>query len=107
MGGAKKMSLKQAEKRQSLRNQKMDGDQRKRRSDIPEKKRLGIDLPDLKEKATGEDLKKMRAITPFALATKYDIRLSTAKNMLHVLEKKGLVSLVASTNNLKVYRYIG
>jgi hypothetical protein len=37
MGGAKKMSLKQAEKRQSLRNQKMDGDQRKRRSDIPEK----------------------------------------------------------------------
>jgi small subunit ribosomal protein S25e len=105
MGGAKKMSLKQAEKQQALRDQKMRGDQRRRRSDIPEKKRLGIDLPDLQ--ATNEDLKKMKAITPYALASKYDIRLSKAKNMLYILEKRGLVSLVASTNNLKVYRYIG
>ena len=99
------MSLKQAEKQQALRDQKMRGDQRRRRSDIPEKKRLGIDLPDLQ--ATNEDLKKMKAITPYALASKYDIRLSKAKNMLYILEKRGLVSLVASTNNLKVYRYIG
>ena len=99
------MSLKQAEKQQTLRDQKMQGDQRRRRSDIPEKKRLGIDLPDLQ--ATNEDLKKMKAITPYTLASKYDIRLSKAKNMLYILEKKGLVSLVASTNNLKVYRYIG
>jgi hypothetical protein len=34
MGGAKKMSLKQAEKQQELRDQKMQGDQRRRRSDI-------------------------------------------------------------------------
>ena len=101
------MSLKQAEKQQALRNQKMQGDQRQRRSDIPAKKRLGIDLPDLHEKATSEDLRKMKAITPYALATKYDIRLSKAKNMLYILEKRGLVSLVASTNNLKVYRYVG
>jgi ribosomal protein S25 len=107
MGGAKKMSLKQAEKQQALRDQKMQGDQRRRRSDIPEKKRLGIDLPDFQGKATTEDLKKMKAITPYALATKYDIRLSKAKNMLYILEKRGLVSLVASTNNLKVYRYVG
>lgn len=107
MGGAKKMSLKQAEKRQSSRDQKMQGDQRRRRSDIPEKKRLGIDLPDLQGKAASDDLKKMKAITPYTIATKYDIRLSKAKNMLHILEKRGLVSLVASSNNLKVYRYIG
>ena len=107
MGGAKKMSLKQAEKQQALRDQKMQGDQRRRRSDIPEKTRLGIDLPDLEGNAMSEDLKKMKAITPYALATKYDIRLSKAKNMLYILEKRGLVSLVASTNNLKVYRYIG
>lgn len=99
------MSLKQAEKQQALRDQKMQGDQRRRRSDIPEKKRLGIDLPDLQ--ATNEDLKRMKAITPYTLASKYDIRLSKAKNMLYILEKRGLVSLVASTNNLKVYRYIG
>lgn len=101
------MSLKQAEKRQSSRDQKMQGDQRRRQSDIPEKKRLGIDLPDLQGKAASDDLKKMKAITPYAIATKYDIRLSKAKNMLHILEKRGLVSLVAATNNLKVYRYIG
>ena len=101
------MSLKQAEKQQALRNQKMQGDQRQRRSDILEKQRLGIDLPDMHGKATSEELKKMKAITPYALATKYDIRLSKAKNMLYILEKRGLVSLVASTNNLKVYRYVG
>jgi len=101
------MSLKQAEKQQRLRDQKMQGDQRRQRSEILEKQRLGIDLPDLHGKATSEELKKMKAITPYALATKYDIRLSKAKNMLYILEKRGLVSLVASTNNLKVYRYIG
>ncbi len=107
MGGAKKTSLKQAEKQQLLRDQKIQGESRRRRSDIPEKKRLGIDLPNLKGKNATEELQKMKAITPYTLATKYDIRLSTAKDMLQSLEKRGLVSLVASTNNLKVYRYIG
>lgn len=101
------MSLKQAEKQQTLRDQKMQGNQRRRRSDLPDKQRLGIDIPDLQGKATSEDLKKMKAITPYALASKYDIRLSKAKDMLYILEKRGLVSMVASTNNLKVYRYVG
>lgn len=101
------MSLKQAEKQQTLRDEKMQGNQKRRRSDIPDKQRLGIDIPDLQGKATSEDLKKMKAITPYALASKYDIRLSKAKDMLYILEKRGLVSLVASTNNLKVYRYVG
>ena len=98
------MSLKQAERQQTLRERRQRGDQRRRGEAPPEKKRGGIELPNLNGKAIVAELSKMNAITPYSLANKYDIRLSTAKDMLHQLERRGLVQLVASNNNIKLYR---
>jgi ribosomal protein S25 len=46
----------------------------------------------------------MKAITPYTLATKYNIKLSAAKMVLKTLEQKGLIQLVAANKNLKVYQ---
>ena len=98
---SKRMSLRQAERQQTLRERKQRGDQRRRGEAPPEKKRGGIEVPNLQGKAFVAELSKMNAITPYSLALKYDIRLSTAKEMLHQLERRGLVQLVASNNNIK------
>lgn len=70
-----------------------------------EKKRWGIDIPSLSDKDLAGDLSKMKAITPYMVASKYDVRLSTAKNILDTLEKGGLLQLVAVNSNLKLYRF--
>jgi small subunit ribosomal protein S25e len=107
MGGAKKRSLKQAEKQQTLRTKKIEKTQRKTRSDSPtfDKKRWGIDIPSLSDKNLAGDLSKMKAITPYLVASKYDVRLSTAKALLETLDQRGLIQLVAVNSNLKLYRF--
>lgn len=107
LGGAKKRSLKQTEKQQGLRTKKLQKDQRRTGSDSKtfDKKRWGIDIPSLSDKDLAGDLSKMKAITPYMVASKYDVRLSTAKNMLETLEKRGLIQLVAVNSNLKLYRF--
>lgn len=109
LGGAKKRSLKQAEKQQELRTQKLQKDQRRTRSDSKtfDKKRWGIDIPSLNDKDLAGDLSKMKAITPYMVASKYDVRLSIAKNLLETLEKRGLLQLVAVNSNVKLYRFGG
>ena len=106
LGGAKKRSLKQTEKQQELRTKKLQKDQRRTRSDSKtfNKKRWGIDISSLSDKDLAGDFSKMKAITPYLVASKYDVRLSTAKNLLETLEKRGLIQLVAMNSNLKLYR---
>lgn len=107
VGGAKKRSLKQAEKQQALRAKKLQKTQRKTRSDASsfDKKRWGIDIPSLSDKNLAGDLSKMKAITPYMVASKYDVRLSTAKTLLETLNQRGLIQLVAVNSNLKLYRF--
>jgi len=79
MGGKKKLTLKQMGRIQTKR----DRERKERRlGGSTEKKSIGITPPDLKsEKVIGE-LKKIRAITPYAVATRFDLRLSVAKDFL-------------------------
>jgi len=107
MGGAKKKSLAQAEKQQELQAKKEQGEQRKRKSEdkVPEKKIGGVYIPSLEGKGFAEELSKMKAITPYSVASKYNVRLSVAKEMLEALEKRGLIQLVAANTNLKLYRF--
>ncbi len=102
MGGKKKISIKQMEKTQARRGQ----ERRERKSSGPaaEKKSMGIVPPDPKsEKIIGE-LKKMRALTPYAIATRFDLRLSVAKDFLKDLERQGVVEYISGSKNLKVYK---
>jgi len=105
MGGKKKLSLKQMEKTQ-VRKGREEGQRKERKSSGPttEKKSLGITPPDLKsEKVLGE-LKTMKVLTPYAVASRFDVRLSVAKDLLEELERRRIVEYVSGSKNLKIYK---
>jgi len=101
MGGKKKLTMKQMERMQARRDQER---KERRLASTTEKKSIGIIPPDLKsEKVIGE-LKKMKALTPYTVATRFDLRLSVAKDFLEELERRGIVEYVSGSKNLKVYK---
>jgi len=102
MGGKKKLTIKQIEKMQARRDQ----ERKERRSGGPfaEKKSAGIIPPDPKsEKVIGE-LKKMKVLTPYTVATRFDLRLSVAKDFLEELKRRGIIEYVSGSKSLKVYK---
>ena len=105
MGGAKKRSISQMEKQQKLQAQKKSGKQKKatKRKTI-EKTISGLDIPNVPIKDLSNELKKMKAITPYSLAMKYNIKLSLAKDWLELLDKKGTIQKIASSSSLKIYK---
>ena len=55
------------------------------------------------EKIVGE-LKKMRVLTPYAVASRLNIRISAAKDFLEQLAENGSIQLVSGNHNIKIYR---
>jgi len=106
MGGAKKKSLAQAEKQQNLQSQKEEKQQDKKKSTKQiEKKISGIDISNIKEKELDAELVKIKAITPYTIATRYNLKLSIAKDFLESLEKLGKIHQIAGNSNLRVYKF--
>ena len=46
----------------------------------------------------------MGVLTPYAVATRYGIRISAAKDFLEQLEANGSVQLVSGSHNIKIYK---
>jgi small subunit ribosomal protein S25e len=105
MGGKKKLSLKQMERMQGKKNEQ-DKDKKKKEKAGPPKERKpsAISPPDAKsEKVLGE-LKKMHVLTPYAVATRFNIRISAAKGFLDQLHENGAIQLVSGSHSIKIYR---
>jgi len=101
MGGKKKRSLKQMAKSQE---KKADKKQKRGAGPSGEKKAIpGITTPNLGEKFESE-LKKMKVITPYSVASRFDLRLSVARDFLRELERKGMVTFVSKSRNLRIYK---
>jgi len=107
MGGKKKLSLKQIEKSQARSQSRKEGGGAPKSSGGSETKTkaVGIFLPDPKNKKVIGELKKMKALTPYTVASSLDLRLSMAKHFLEELEKQGAVEYVSGSRNLKIYKF--
>jgi ribosomal protein S25 len=104
MGGKKKLNLKQMERMHDKKDEE-EKDKKKEKSGQPrEKKPLGVILPDLKNEKTIGELKKMNVLTPYAVAARFNVRISTAKDLLEQLEEKGTIRLVSGNHNIKIYK---
>ena len=102
MGGKKKQSLKQMERAQA--KTKTGKKEKRATAAASERKAIpGITPPNLSDKFKN-DLKKMKVITPYALASRFDLRLSTAKTFLSELERKGMIQFVSKSRNLVIYK---
>lgn len=102
MGGKKKLTLKQMERTQVKKDESKG--RKSSGGSTAEKKLAGIVLPDPKsEKVIGE-LKKIKALTPYAVASRFDLRLSVARDLLEELERRGVVEYVSGSKNIKIYK---
>ncbi|MEM3703716.1 MAG: hypothetical protein QXX79_04795 [Candidatus Bathyarchaeia archaeon] len=104
MGGKKKLSLKQMERMQMRKDEEERKKKEKEKSGAKEKKLTGILALDVRDEKMVEDLKKMRVLTPYTVASRFNIRISAAKDLLEKLEGSGVVQLVSGNHNIKIYK---
>lgn len=102
MGGKKKLALRQMEKMQVKKRERKEG--RSGRSTATEKKGAGIVPPDARSKKVISELKRMKVLTPCMVASRFDLRLSVAKDFLEELERRGIIEYVSGGENLKIYK---
>jgi small subunit ribosomal protein S25e len=103
MGGKKKLGIKQMEKQQVKEDETKE--KKKDKAGAPkERKTVGIMPPDAKNDKIISEVKKMNVLTPYAVATRFNIRISTAKDFLEQLEANGAVQLVSGSHNIKIYK---
>ena len=101
-GGKKRLTLKQMEKTQSRKEPERK--ERKSGGSTTEKKSLGITMPDLNSKKVIGELKAIKVFTPYTVASRFNLRLSVAKNFLKELERRRIVEYVSGGKNLKIYK---
>ena len=107
MGGKKKLGLKQMERMQGKKDEEDAKKEKKdKKAAPPEKKKSNINVipPDAKNDKIVAEVKKMPVLTPYAVSTKYNVRISAAKEFLKQLEQNGSVQLVSGSHSLKVYK---
>ena len=102
MGGKKKLSLKQIERSQDKKPEK---EKKGKSAGPPDKKVAGITSPDPRSDKIVGELKKMKVLTPYAVATRFDLRLSVAKGLLKGLEQRGTIKYVSGSENIKIYKF--
>jgi len=111
LGGAKKKSLAQMEKQQT---QQSNADAAKKQAEpskgkskgkpIAEKKTSGIALPNFEDAKFIGELSKIGALTPYAIASQFNVRLSVARDILEELERRRLVRASGGNTRIKIYR---
>jgi small subunit ribosomal protein S25e len=102
MGGKKKLTLKQMERiHEKKAPAKKEG---KSSGSAPEKKVAGITPPDIKSEKVLSELKKLKVLTPYTVASRFDLRLSVARGVLKELQQKGIIQFVSGSRNTKIYR---
>lgn len=106
MGGKKKLTLKQMERMHERRDEasKKAGPKTGGQVQVQEKRAPGIVPPDPKSEKVVSELRKMKALTPYTVATRFNLRLSTAKDLLDELARRGVIEYVAGSKNLKIYK---
>src|SRR4030067_1191466 len=102
MGGKKKLGIKQMERQQSKEDEEKGKDKKKKKAGQQKEKRttiIGVVAPDVKDGKIVGEIKKMNVLTPYAVATRFGIRISAAKDFLGQLEENGAVELVSGSDN--------
>jgi ribosomal protein S25 len=107
MGGAKKKSLAQMEKQQVQQDdaKKPEPAKKTKTKTVAEKKGPGgIGLPNFEDAKFNGEISKLGALTPYAIATQFNVRLSVARDILEELERRRLVKPVGGNARIKIYK---
>jgi len=100
MGGKKKPTISQLEKRMKVLAKR----EKKRQSRVKEVRReTGLPTLSVPVDAIARDVKKMKCITPYLIATKYGIKISLAKKVLRELAERNVIRLVDRNRRVDIY----
>jgi len=109
-GGKKKKNITQMSKSQELEERKSQPKGKSggagSSSSAAEKRVLGITVPNPKDKKIEKELQGMKVLTPYSLASRFNLRLSVARDFLEELQHEGLVTFVSSGKGTKIYKPI-
>ncbi len=94
------------ERQQEKKDEEDKSAKKKEKAGPPKEKRTTISVipPDAKNEKIVSEIKKMNVLTPYAVATRFNIRISAAKDFLQQLEENGAVQLVSGSHNIKIYK---
>jgi small subunit ribosomal protein S25e len=106
-GGKKRRTLRQMEKAQRAK-------QREAKRSKAKKEKRALALADLKatriippdprdEKVIGQ-LQSMKVITPYTVASRFNLVLSVAKDFLEECHRQGIITYVSGGRSLKIYK---
>jgi small subunit ribosomal protein S25e len=104
MGGKKKLSLKKMERKQRSGRSKKTGKTKGKKVGLGEKDKSGIIPPDPEDENVINEVKKIRVLTPYNVASRFNVRMSVARDLLKQLEERGVVQIVSGNHNLKIYK---
>lgn len=104
MGGAKKKSLAQMEKEQVQHDKKSEAPKKAKGKAVAEKKGSGITMPNIEDQKFVGELSKMGALTPYAIASQFNVRLSVARDILEELERRRMVKAVGGNTRIKIFK---
>jgi len=107
MGGKKKLGLKQMERQQVKEDEEKAAKDKKDKKAGPQKEHkttINVIPPDAKNDRIVAEIKKMPVLTPYGISTKYNVRISAAKEFLQQLEQNGAIQLVSASHSIKVYK---
>ena len=60
--------------------------------------------PDPKDEKVIKQLQSMKVITPYTVASRFNLLLSVAKDFLEELHRQGIIAYVSGGRNLKIYK---
>ncbi len=104
MGGAKKKSLAQMEKQQVQQDKKPEPAKKSKTKPVAEKRASGIGVPNFDDQKLVGELSKIGALTPYSIASQFNVRLSVARDILEELERRRLVKSVGGNTRIKIYK---
>ena len=104
-GGKKKTTLKKMEKASTRKSTSKEEKPSKPSKRVAERKIAGIVSPDAKSEKVLSELKKLKVLTPYTVASRFDLRLGVARGLLQELEKQRVVEFVSGSKNLKIYKH--
>lgn len=105
MGGKKKLSLKQMERTQDKKDaEEKEKKKKEKGGPTKEKRPSSVVPPDVRSEKVLSELKRMHVLTPYTVATRFNIRISAAKDLLDQLSGNGTIQLVSGSHNIKIYK---
>jgi len=103
MGGKTKKSITAMEKQQKLREMKEKKVKEEKKEEKKEKKISSPLLPLEVVKQLEGEVSNIKCLTPYAIASKFGLKMGVAKSVLKELESRGILKCVARGSRISVY----